>query len=111
MYPVNHPLNYSQPFCLINMCLVRFVCEKNNRLNSDIVITLSKNHASGGSVLPYWFQSWFPGRVPRGPDASLSLKSGLQVSEPSSLLENPPKSTNFLRIVKKRLALNLRSQQ
>lgn len=61
MYPVNHPLNYSQPFCLINMCLVRFVCEKNNRLNSDIVITLSKNHAFGGSVLPYSFQSWFPG--------------------------------------------------
>lgn len=110
MCPVNHPLNYSQPFCLINICLVRFVCEKNERLNRDIVITLSKNHASGGSVLPYSFQSWFPGGQTHL-SLSLSLKSGLEVSEPSSLLENLPKSTNFLRIAKKRLALNLRSQQ
>lgn len=97
MYPVNHPLNYSQPFCLINMCLVRSVCEKNERLNRDMVLTLSKNHASEGSVLPYSFQSWFPGG-----QTHLSLKSGLEVSEPSSLLENLSKSTNFLRIVKKK---------
>ncbi|KAB0370901.1 hypothetical protein FD755_017310 [Muntiacus reevesi] len=61
-----------------------------------MVITLSKNHASGGSVPPYSFQSWFPGG-----QTHLSLKSELEVSEPSSLLENLPKSIDFLRIVKK----------
>ena len=78
------------------MCLDRSVCEKNERLNRDMVITLSKHHASGGSVLPYSFQSWFPGG-----QTHLSLKSELEVSEPSSLLENLPKSIDFLRTVKK----------
>ena len=45
---------------------------------------------------PYSFQSWFPGG-----QTHLSLKSELEVSEPSSLLENLPKSVDFLRTVKK----------